>query len=212
MRFPFLLLAVLMAFMAASCDDLGDPVAPPAPPSSSPVITSLLPDSGAVGDTVTILGSRFGASQGSSTIVFGTVTASPIGAWNDSLLRTKVPAGAVTGAVKVTVNGTASSGRTFKVLGTVALSFSSDIVPIFSARGCAGCHGGSGGLNVTPYASLMAGGNSGAVVVPFDGEGSRLVRKLRGTAGTRMPQGGSALPENEIQKFVQWINQGALNN
>jgi len=211
MRYP-LLLSLLAAFFAASCDDLGDPVTPPAAPSNAPVITTILPDSGAVGDTVTISGSRFGAAQGTSTIAFGAVTASPVGVWTDTLLRTTVPAGAVTGAVKVTVNGTASTGRSFKVLGTVAISFAADIAPIFTARGCAGCHGGSGGLTVTTYASLMAGGNSGAAVVPFDGEGSRLVRKLRGTAGARMPLGGSALPENEILKFVQWIDQGAPNN
>ena len=96
-----------------------------------------------------------------------------------------------------------------------SVSFATDITPIFNSKGCAGCHGGSGGLFVLPYASLLSGTSSnGPVIIVGDGEGSKLVKKLRGTAGfgDRMPQGSAALSEADIQKFVQWINQGAKNN
>jgi hypothetical protein len=95
-----------------------------------------------------------------------------------------------------------------------SVSFANDITPIFNSKGCAGCHGGSGGLTVLPYTSLLSGGSHGAVITVGNGEGSILVKKLRGTAGfgDRMPQGSAALSEADIQKFVQWINQGAKNN
>jgi len=95
-----------------------------------------------------------------------------------------------------------------------SVSFAKDITPIFNSKGCAGCHGGSGGLTVLPYTSLLSGGSNGKVITVGNGEGSILVKKLRGTAGfgDRMPQGSAALSEADIQKFVQWINQGAKNN
>lgn len=61
----------------------------------------------------------------------------------------------------------------------------------------------------------MAGNSShGPVVTPYDGEGSVIVRKLRGTAGfgNQMPQGGPYLSGAEIETIARWIKQGARNN
>lgn len=210
----FSLLVVLLLFMPA-CDDLGDPVTPPITPSNAPVITAVVPDSGAVGDTVTIIGSKFGTAQGSSTVQFGSVAATPVGSWSDTAVKVTVPASAATSALTITVNGAVSNGKTFTVAGTSGISFANDIVPLLNGKGCTGCHGGSGGLTVLPHSSLLMGNSDhGPVITVGNGEGSVLVRKLRGTAGfgSRMPQGASPLSESEIQKFVQWINQGALNN
>ena len=68
------------------------------------------------------------------------------------------------------------------------------------------------GLSLDTYSSLMAGSNSGAVVIPGDGAGSLIIRKLRGTAGTRMPRGSPALPDSTIGTIEIWIDQGALDN
>jgi hypothetical protein len=86
-----------------------------------------------------------------------------------------------------------------------------DILARLNQYGCAGCHGGSGGLEVTPYSNILTTGNHGPVVVPFD-TNSVIVRKLKGTAGfgSRMPFGGPFLSDAEIQVFVQWILNGAL--
>jgi hypothetical protein len=183
-------------------------------PQTAPNIISITPDSGKVGDTISIKGLRFGNIQSSSIISFGSVSAAPIGIWSDTLIKTVVPTNAITSNVTVTVNSSVSNGKQFKIL-VVLISFTNDITPLFNNKGCAGCHGGSGGLNVLPYSSLLAGNsNNGPVIIPGNGEGSKIVKKLRGTAGfgSRMPQGSAALSETEIQKFVQWINQGALNN
>jgi len=93
------------------------------------------------------------------------------------------------------------------------VSYSGFINPTFQIYGCPTCHGGSGGLTLTSYQALMAGGNSGPAVIPGNGAGSLLVRKLRGTApGSQMPQGGTPLPDSTISTISLWIDQGALNN
>lgn len=210
-------IALGISLLSFACNkDEGNPVSPPST-SNAPVITSVVPDSGFAGDTVTVTGRKFGALRGSSSVKFGNTAASVFIIWSDSSIRLQVPANAHTGNVVVTVGSAQSNGKAFKVLGTVSatVSFANDITPLFNAKGCAGCHGGNGGLNVLPYSSLMSGSSiHGPVVTPGDGEGSTIVKKLRGTAGfgARMPQGGPFLSETEIQKFVTWINEGALNN
>ncbi len=92
----------------------------PVPPPS-PSITSLTPNSGAVGSSVTVAGNNFGATQGTSTVQFNGTTASPT-SWSSTSIAVAVPSGATTGPVVVTVNGQASNGVTFTVnsSGTVA--------------------------------------------------------------------------------------------
>jgi len=91
------------------------------------------------------------------------------------------------------------------------ISYAETIEPLLSS--CTGCHGSSGGLSLSTYTNLMTGGNSGAVVTPGDGSGSRLIKKLRGTAsGDRMPQGGVFWNDTDINLIETWIDEGALNN
>jgi hypothetical protein len=91
--------------------------------------------------------------------------------------------------------------------------YNPDILNLISQHGCAGCHGGSGGLDVSPYSSIMTTGIHGPVVVAFDSN-SVIVQKLKGTAsfGVRMPRGGPYLSASEIEVFVQWIMNGALES
>ena len=93
---------------------------------------------------------------------------------------------------------------------TCSISYTETIEPLLSS--CTGCHGGYSGLSLSTYTNLMAGGNSGAVVTPGDGSGSRLVKKLRGTAGDRMPQDGVYWNDTDINLIETWINEGALDN
>jgi len=94
-----------------------------------------------------------------------------------------------------------------------AVSFSGFVSPTFQIYGCPSCHGGSGGFTLTSYQALIAGGNSGPAVIPGNGAGSLLIRKLLGTApGSQMPLGGTPLPDTTISTISLWIDQGALNN
>ena len=95
------------------------------------------------------------------------------------------------------------------------VSYASQIIPIFDNNGCSGCHGGSGGLWVKPYAQLMAGGNHGPVIIAGNADSSTLIRKLtmaKPPFGSRMPLGGFPLPDTTVQVIRDWINQGAQNN
>ena len=79
-----------------------------------PAITSLSPTSGAGGAPVTVTGTNFGSTQGTSTVKFNGVTATA-NAWSATQITTVVPAAATTGNVVVTVNGVASAGAAFVV-------------------------------------------------------------------------------------------------
>jgi YD repeat-containing protein len=79
-----------------------------------PSLSSLDPTSGPVGQSVTIAGTNFGATQGTSVVTFNGVTASVTG-WSNTSIGVTVPAGATTGPVVVTVNGHASNGLTFTI-------------------------------------------------------------------------------------------------
>src|SRR5215469_10812632 len=83
--------------------------------AAGPTISSLSPTSGAVGTSVTITGSNFGTSQGSSTVTFNGTSAS-ITSWGSTSIKATVPSAATTGNVVVTVGGVASNGKNFTVV------------------------------------------------------------------------------------------------
>jgi IPT/TIG domain-containing protein len=80
----------------------------------APSITSLSPTSGAIGTAVTITGTNFGATQGTSTVRFNGTTATPT-TWSNTSIVAPVPSGATTGSVVVTANSLPSNGVTFTV-------------------------------------------------------------------------------------------------
>jgi hypothetical protein len=96
--------------------------------------------------------------------------------------------------------------------GTV--SFATEVLPILTTAGCTECHGGSGGLTVGTVPQLLAGGDHGPAVISGKADSSNLVRKLQAPPpfGSRMPLGGSPLPDASIATIKNWINQGAHNN
>jgi hypothetical protein len=207
-----------------ACKDMGSEVPPTIP---APTITSIQPDSAAIGDTVTIKGANFGATQGTSSVFFAPGVTATVSTWSDVSIRVKVPVGTATGAVSVTVNGTASNGVQFKTSTATnsAVSFSAEILPIMM-NNCAvsGCHTGSSplaGFNPSTYAGLRAGGFTygASVVIANDSTNSGLMKMIRGTnnlIGLRMPQKGqyfaTGLPDSLIVAIGTWIQQGALNN
>src|SRR5580765_7533620 len=79
----------------------------PARALAAPTISTLTPTSGAVGASVTIAGTGFGATQGTSTVKFNGTTATTISSWNATSIVATVPTGATTGNVVVTVSGVA---------------------------------------------------------------------------------------------------------
>ena len=92
------------------------------------------------------------------------------------------------------------------------VSFKEDIQPILADR-CAvpGCHvaGHFTGLDLSKYDPFKKGGNGGAAFVAGDGEGSLVVKRIDGGG---MPPGGPPLDGDQIQLFIDWIDEGAENN
>lgn len=184
---------------------------------SSATILGVFPDSAAVGDTVLITGVAFGAVQGTSAVTVGGAAVTIVIEWSDTRLVVGVPPGAASGSVNVSVAGQSSNPFSFRVRSVPEprVSYAGHVVPLLTSSGCTGCHGGTNNLFVTPFASLMLGTSvHGPVVTPYDGEGSVIIRKLRGTAGfgNRMPQGGPYLSDANIELVARWIKQGARNN
>ena len=78
------------------------------------MISVLNPTSGSVGDAVRLTGTSFGGSQGTSTVTFNGVKATAT-SWSDRTIDVRVPTGASSGSVVVTVGGQASNGVAFTV-------------------------------------------------------------------------------------------------
>src|SRR5690348_15579003 len=80
----------------------------------SPTITAISPTSGPVGTLVTITGTGFGATQGSSTVTLNSTTAT-VTSWSATSLTALVPSGATSGTFTVTVSGQGATSPTFTV-------------------------------------------------------------------------------------------------
>lgn len=112
-----------------------------------------------------------------------------------------------------------------EAIGETTVSYSSDIVPIFQARGCltSGCHGGglpSFNYSLDTYEGVFGPGDSATAlgicnVVPGEPDASFLVEKISSDtprAGVRMPRDRPPLSDTEIELIRTWIAEGAAEN
>ncbi len=95
----------------------------------------------------------------------------------------------------------------------MTVSFSKQVAPLI-VENCSGCHLDAmqlrGNLNMETMARFLRGGDSGPAFEVGNGEGSLIVRKLRGQEGQRMPAGGRPpLPDDSIALVSKWIDEGA---
>jgi hypothetical protein len=96
---------------------------------------------------------------------------------------------------------------------TKTVSFSKDLVPIFTAN-CAksGCHvAGGKSPNLTAdkaYSSIVDGG----LINKATPESSKIYERLTGKLTPSMPIGGAANPSNIEGLLIAWIKQGAKKN
>ena len=92
------------------------------------------------------------------------------------------------------------------------VSFKDDIQPILAER-CAvpGCHAAPGvaGLNLSEYDTFKKGGANGPAFDAGDGKGSLVVKRIDGGG---MPPGGPPLDGDQVQLFIDWIDEGGKNN
>ncbi|MFO0566864.1 MAG: IPT/TIG domain-containing protein [Polyangiaceae bacterium] len=193
-------------------------------------LISVEPDMGPVGTHVTLKGSNFGGTQGTSKVLFGGVDAGSAMSWANNEITVMVPTGAKSGDVTVEVNGKGSNGLEFFFLEP---KFASLQAGVFTRR-CAlsACHGaatpppdcgGKPGLSLLEgqaYANLVgvdACEQAGTQRVKAgDKAASFLFMKISMSSppsGSQMPADGTApLPAEVIQVIGEWIDQGAKND
>jgi hypothetical protein len=112
-------------------------------PSPPPTLTSLSVITGPPGTAVTVTGTNFGATQGTSVLTFnGTVATAT--SWSATSIATTVPVGATTGPVHVVVLGQTSNNLTFTVtVQPVLTSLNLNSGPVGTAVTLTGLHFGA---------------------------------------------------------------------
>ncbi|WP_446744587.1 IPT/TIG domain-containing protein [Silvibacterium acidisoli] len=145
----------------------------------APIITQLSSSSGPVGSTVVIIGSNFGATQGTSTVTFNGTVATSIASWSPTTIVATVPAGATTGSVNVNVNGVESNGESFTVASTGA--------PVISSLSVSS---GSIGTAVTITGSGF-GAAQGSSTVAFNGTAATATSWTDTSIATTVPTGAT---------------------
>jgi hypothetical protein len=119
---------------------------------------------------------------------------------NDDCLLCHMPGDAETAAAGTADQSAAEAGRGGDV------SFAGDVLPLLEAN-CVTCHGDMalGGLQATDYETLMAGGQSGSVVVGGSPDESLIVAKMD-------EEHPSVLTGDDLQALIDWIAAGAEND
>jgi len=98
---------------------------------TTPFVTGVLPVLGGFGTSVTIAGSNFGPTQGTSTVSFNGTNATSITSWGNSQIVAILPIGATSGPVNVTVNSiNGISSASFTVINPVITSVTPPAAPV----------------------------------------------------------------------------------
>lgn len=107
----------------------------------------------------------------------------------------------------------AGAGVAASAAGQEKVSYQDHVRPIFEAA-CNNCHNPDkkkGGLDLTSYAAMMAGGSSGEVAASGDPSGSRLYACVTKAAEPFMPPQGDGLTAPQLEVLKRWIEGGLLD-
>jgi hypothetical protein len=161
---------------------------------ANPTITGSNPTSGVPGTPVTLTGTNFGTTQGTSSVNFNGATATPT-IWNASSITAQVPSGATTGNIVVTVGGMPSNGMMFTVTssapsitslnptsGTVGSSITITGVNFGSAQGASTVRFNGTSATPTSWTSTTI-----TVPVPVGATTGNIVVTVGGVASNGMP-------------------------
>src|SRR5262249_36623824 len=94
------------------------------------------------------------------------------------------------------------------------VTYDEQVLPILRDK-CIACHSqdkSRGGLVVSTYTTLMAGGSSGEVIKPGDPDNSRLFLLVSHKQEPHMPPKSPMIESTSIDIIRQWIQGGALEN
>jgi WD40 repeat protein len=91
-------------------------------------------------------------------------------------------------------------------------TYDEHVLPIFREK-CCGCHNSgkrAGGLDLTSYQQMQAGGNSGEVLAAGDPDGSYLWQVASHESEPVMPPNADRIPEDMLAVLRKWITGGLL--
>ena len=171
-------------------------------PAVAPQITSITPDHGLPGASVTIAGSGFGASQGTSSVTIGGGVAG-VTSWSATSISCVVPtvaAGATT--VTVTVGGLPSNAAAFTVDGVSAAPSITGLSPDHGAPGAAVTITGSG-FGATRGTSSVRFGATAAAVVSWSASSIACVVPTVAAGATTVAVTVGALDSNAVPFTVE---------
>lgn len=178
-------------------------------PNATTLLASLPPESTTYADTGLVNGTRY------------YYRLLPVGVFPNGVRNDGVPSDVIV-------------GRPYDYSAVTTIDYAEHIQPIFTS-GCAvsGCHVGTSGhpvivpfkaadhagpqFSLLSWEGLMNGGDHGAVVVPYKAAKSHLIFHLNTdtlvapVSTPHMPLNGSALPLNQLQTLIRWVNAGAYN-
>lgn len=143
---------------------------------AAPSITSLNPTSGPVGGSVTITGTNFGTSQGTSKVAFNGTDAGTATTWVSTQIVVTVPTGATTGNVIVTTGAGSSNGVNFTVTEPV------DYKLVFDREYNLGA--GVGGIAPIGQTGVLAVLQGSEIVLVNANTGAVLYQTTHGCGGT----------------------------
>ena len=95
-----------------------------------------------------------------------------------------------------------------------APTYDADVLPVLRQH-CLGCHSADkqkGGLDLSTFAALKAGGSSGDVVKPGDPDKSRLFTLSAHAEEPRMPPKASRIPDAQLALLKLWVEPGGREN
>jgi YD repeat-containing protein len=141
-------------------------------------VSSISPISGSSGTPVTITGLNFGATQGTSTVLFNGLSGAPTN-WSNTSIVVPVPNGASTGPVTVVVGGGASNGLIFIVAPVI-----SSISPTAGTPGTSVVIAGSG------FGTIQGAGG----LVAFNGTYAPVLNWTNTKINATVPTGASTGP------------------
>ena len=120
-----------------------------------PAEISLSPSVGPVGTSVSINGSGFGATQGSSTVTIDNIAATAT-SWSDGLIKVPVPTGTSTGYVNVQVGGVYADSLLFTVAPGTITSLSTTSGPVGQMVTVSGTNLGSSSTSTLTFNGVVA--------------------------------------------------------
>ncbi len=105
-------LVILSAIILTACFESENPLKE----DELPIISSIYPNIGVPGDTMTIEGIRFGANQDTNIVRIKDIIVKDYISWNDNTIKIVVPEGVVSSEVKVKVYHYTSNGQMFTAM------------------------------------------------------------------------------------------------